>query len=228
MAEGLLGDLLVVEVSTGVAGGYCCSLLSSLGAEVVRVRHPDNGRTEVPPGRTGLPYIREGTRSVTLDVSKPEGVELLRRLAGHADVLMADGDLPLPYEVLSRQNPRLVLVRVAEASNGDDFGRCLTGLNAFAATLLSLVNMSIFGRGQEVEVDGEECLASAAFVVERGREIAWPKTGGDEASLPFKVFGQVEGIAPAPSPGEHNDEVYCGLMGLSGEELARLKEASVI
>jgi hypothetical protein len=223
MTKALLSELLVIDLSRGVAGAYCCLLFRHLGAEVVRADSPNQSSA-------GEPYLNAGKKSITLDVSRPEGVDLLRRLAGHADVLVSDRDLPLPYEALSRQNPRLMLTRIIEASNRDGFAAYFTGLNAFAATMLPLVNMAILGRGQQVEVDGGECLAAAAFVVDDGRaEIGWPESEGDDALPPFTVVGQARGPAPTVSnPGEHNDEVYCGLLGLSGEELVRLKEASVI
>ena len=90
--------------------------------------------------------------------------------------LSATTSLPagLDYAALSRQNPRLVLTRVtAPPSNNDGlFPEYFTGLNAFTATLLPLVNMAILGRGQQVEVDSAECLAAAAFVVDGRRAVA--------------------------------------------------------
>ena len=228
MSEALLAELLVVDVSRGVAGAYCCLLFRRLGADVVRGQPP--GRPQAEESSLSS-YLHAGKKSVTLDASKPEGAALLLRLAEHADALVADTALPsgLDYATLSRQNPRLVLTSVTAppSSNGDGlFDGYFTGLNAFAATLLPLVNMTILGRGQQVEVDGAECLAAAFAADGQGQ---WPQAEGDEAfpPPPFRLTG-LEPLSPAPRPGEHNDEVYCGLLGLDGEELARLKEASVI
>lgn len=226
MTEGLLSELLVIDLSRGVAGAYCCLLFRHLGAEVVRADSPNQSPA-------GEPSLNAGKKSITLDASRPEGAVLLRRLTEHADVLVTD-DLPsnLDYAALSRQNPRLVLTRITNSPSNDDghFSAYFAGLNAFAATMLPLVNMAILGRGQQVEIDGAECLAAAAFVVEGGRaEIGWPEPDGDEALPPFTVVGQARGPALTVSNlGDHNDEVYCGLLGLSGEEPARLKKASVI
>jgi crotonobetainyl-CoA:carnitine CoA-transferase CaiB-like acyl-CoA transferase len=234
MREAILDELLVIDTSNGAAGGYCCLLFRYLGAEVVRVDR--RGRTKVLPYMGLQPaasflHLSAGKKSVTLDASQPEGAALLLRLAERADVLISDASLPagLDYPALSRQNPRLVLTRVTvpPSDNDDLFAEYFAGLNAFTATLLPLVNMAILGRGQQVEVDGEECLAAAAFVVDGQGQ--WPHLDRDEAfpPPPFKVTGLAP-LSPAPRPGEHNDEVYCGLLGLSGEELARLKEASVV
>ena len=235
MAEAILDELLVIDMSNGVAGAYCCLLFRYLGAEVVRVDR--RGRTEVLPYMGLQPavsflHLSAGKKSITLDASQPEGAALLLRLAERADVLVGDASLPagLDYPALSRQNPRLILTRVTAPPSDNDglFAEYFAGLNAFAATLLPLLNMAILGRGQQVEVDGAECLAAAAFVVD-GRQIDWPQPEGDDTfpPPPFKVT-DLAPLSPAPRPGEHNDEVYRGLLGLSGEELARLKEASVV
>ena len=226
MTDALLSDLLVIDLSNGIAGAYCCLLFRHLGAEVVRADLPNRSSA-------GKPYLNAGKKSITLDASRPEGAALLRRLAEHADILVTD-DLPsnLDYAALSRQNPRLVLTRITNSPSNDDghFSAYFTGLNAFTATMLPLVKMAILGRGQQIEVDGAECLAAAAFVADGGRaEIGWPESEGDEALPPFTVVGQARGPAPRVSnPGEHNDEVYCGLLGVSGEELSHLTEASII
>ncbi len=225
MSEGLLDELLMVDLSLGVAGAYCCLLFAHLGAEVIAARPP------IPSGRTKvLPYISDlsaGKKSVTLDTSKLESVDLLLHLAEHSDVLATDAPLPpdLDYATLSRQNPRLVLTVVTPPDTSDLFAHYLTGLNAFAATMLPLVNMSILGRGQEVRVDGAECIGATAFAVDS--PAAWPHPTGEPLLPPFQVHGLTE-LSPAPRPGEHNDEVYCGLLGLSDGELARFKEAGVV
>jgi len=224
MTDALLSELLIVDLSNGIAGAYCCLLFGHLGAEVVRVDAPNSPQ----PEKAGLDA---GKKSITLDPSTPGGATLLRRLAEHADVLVVDEALPagLDYAALSRQNPRLILTRIANSSSGE-FAACFAGLNAFAATMLPLVNMAILGRGQEVEVDGGECLAAAAFVVDGMEAEGRPPAGEGSGSLrppPFSMLGLAP-LAPAASPGEHNDEVYCGLLGLSDEELGRLREASII
>jgi crotonobetainyl-CoA:carnitine CoA-transferase CaiB-like acyl-CoA transferase len=247
MTEALLDELLVIDASRGGGGGYCCLLFAQLGAEALKITAPCNahgtgiaggGRTEVLPYIESDAYVDAGKKSITLDPSRPEGAALLQRLAGRADVLVSDGVLPpaLDYATLSAQNPRLILTRVTPSKGDGLFADYFAGLNAFAATLLPLVNMAILGRGQEIEVDAAECLAAAAFLVDGGEQ--WPQSEAGDAPPPppFRVTGQAEGPSPAaPSAGEprlpagrHNDEVYCGLLGLSGEEMARLKEASVI
>jgi crotonobetainyl-CoA:carnitine CoA-transferase CaiB-like acyl-CoA transferase len=110
-----------------LAGPWCTQLLADLGATVVKIERPaggDDTRRWGPPflagadGREGdaAYYLacNRGKKSVTLDIAKPEGRALARRLALSCDVLVENfkvGDLArhgLDPESLARDNPRLV------------------------------------------------------------------------------------------------------------------------
>ncbi len=222
MTEPPLGELLVVELGRQVSVRYCGLLFRYLGATVLRVEPPGS---DEPSSN-----LNAGKKSMTLDVARAESAALLCRLAGQADVLVVDDGLPpdLDYAALSRQNPRLILTCVTNAPPSDD-GQCFIGLNAFAATLLPLITMSVLGRGQRIEIDGEECLAAAAMIVDDGemRLKRVDEEPPETVSLPFRVEG-LASLGPAPRPGEHNDEVYGELLGLTGEELARLRGEAIV
>src|SRR5437762_2424340 len=98
--------------------------LSDLGAEVVKVEDPTTGGDEaraVPPfndpaARDGLYYqsLNRGARSLTLNLRRPEGPDLLHRLVARVDAVYNNmrGDLPgklgLDYAALKTANPRVV------------------------------------------------------------------------------------------------------------------------
>ncbi len=118
-----LDDLVVLDLSYGnFAGLYASSLLSELGAEVIRIEPPggDIARKMTPYGKmikdSGLPYIVEARNKyhVTLDITTEEGAEVLKGLAKHADVLIETfrpgymASLGLGYEDLKELNPRLI------------------------------------------------------------------------------------------------------------------------
>jgi len=123
-----LGHLRVLDLTRVLAGPWCTQLLADLGAEVVKVERPGTGddtRAWGPPylkdaaGRdtTEAAYYlaaNRGKRSVTIDIGKPEGQKLLRRLAAASDVLVENykvGQLArygLDSASLSALNPRLV------------------------------------------------------------------------------------------------------------------------
>ena len=121
-----LDDVVVIETSSFLAGPFCSAQLAEFGAEVIKVELP----------RVGDPLHRFGTmtecgesllwlsecrnkKPVTLDLRKPEGAALLRRLVAKADVLVENfqpGTLEswgLGYDGLSAVNPRLVMVRIS-------------------------------------------------------------------------------------------------------------------
>ncbi len=125
---GPLSHIRVLDMTRVLAGPWTGQNLSDLGAEVIKIERPgkgDDSRAFAPP------YIRDangsetgesayfccanrGKRSVTVDISKPEGAKLVRELAAKSDVLLENykfGDLTrygLGYEQLREVNPRLV------------------------------------------------------------------------------------------------------------------------
>ncbi|MGD0114569.1 MAG: CoA transferase [Dehalococcoidia bacterium] len=219
MTEPALSELLVVEVGRQVAVRYCGLLFRRLGATVLVVEPPGSDEPSSD--------LNAGKESMTLDLARPEGGALLGRLAEQADVLVADDSLPAELDCarLSRRNPRLIVTCISGAPL-DDAAQRFVGLNAFTATLLPLITMSVLGRGQRIEVDGAECLAAAAMLVGDGQvplETREPAAG----ELPFTVEGVVppEPVSPA---GRHNDEIYCELLGLTGDELARLRREAIV
>lgn len=108
-----LAGITVLELTTEVAGGYCGRLLAMLGADVIKVEsltRPDHARRSGPfPGgeahldRSGLHrFLNAQKRSLSLDVASASGFEILRRLAGSADVVLDDGALGAPPGVAER------------------------------------------------------------------------------------------------------------------------------
>ena len=89
-----LSGIRVVDVTSSLAGPSCTQLLASLGADVVKVEPPggDHARTWGPPfvDGEGAMFLASnaGKRSLVLDLSTPEGLEELLRLADRADVVV--------------------------------------------------------------------------------------------------------------------------------------------
>jgi crotonobetainyl-CoA:carnitine CoA-transferase CaiB-like acyl-CoA transferase len=123
-----LGHLRVLDLSRVLAGPWASQVLADLGAEVIKVERPgagDDTRGWGPPwlrdaaGRdtTESAYFasaNRGKRSVAIDIARPEGQALVRRMAERSDVLLENykvGNLArygLGYPDLSAANPRLV------------------------------------------------------------------------------------------------------------------------
>src|SRR5207344_3675998 len=125
MSEGPLAGLRVLDLGTRIGAPFAATLLGDLGADVIKVELPGQGdfmRT-IGPFVDGyslfLAVEGRGKRSITLDLRKPRGQELLKRLVAHADVVVENfqpGTLEewgLGYDVLAAINPALVLTRVS-------------------------------------------------------------------------------------------------------------------
>jgi alpha-methylacyl-CoA racemase len=131
-ARGPLAGLRVLELASLAPGPFAATMLSDLGAEVLRVDRPDQvrtGDTQVAAGATGVPVdalpsgqpidpLGRGRRSVAVDLKHPDGVAAALRLVEAADVLV-EGFRPGVCERLGigpdaclARNPRLVYARV--------------------------------------------------------------------------------------------------------------------
>ncbi len=112
-----LGDLRVVDLTTVRSGPTCTKILADFGADVVRVERPG-------PGEGGRVFydqadLHRNKRSAVVNLQDPRGVEIVRRLAARADVLVENyrpdvkRRLGIDYETLSRDNPRLVYASIS-------------------------------------------------------------------------------------------------------------------
>jgi formyl-CoA transferase len=119
--HGPLDGVRVLDLTRVVAGPYCSMFLGDLGAEVVKVEQPgvgDDTRGWGPPfaGGESAYYlcINRNKKSLTLDLKSKSGVELLRALAEHADVIIENfrpgtmERLGVGEEELRALNPRLI------------------------------------------------------------------------------------------------------------------------
>lgn len=120
-----LDGLRVLDFSHALAGPYCTMLLALYGAKVYKVESPsgDMGREWGPPfvGDEATYFIghNRGKYGVSIDLKRPEGVELCLRLAEKMDVLVENfrpgtmERLGLGYTALHARNPRLVYVSIS-------------------------------------------------------------------------------------------------------------------
>jgi crotonobetainyl-CoA:carnitine CoA-transferase CaiB-like acyl-CoA transferase len=119
-----LNGIKVLDLSRVLAGPWATQMLGDLGAEVLKIEQPGQGDDT---RRWGGPALDDGSgdsayflcanrnkRSLAIDLAKPEGADLIRRLAQQSDVLVENfrvGGLAkygLDYASLSALNPRLV------------------------------------------------------------------------------------------------------------------------
>ncbi len=124
-----LAGLRVLDLSRVLAGPWCTQLLADLGAEVIKIERPgagDDTRHWGPPwhereGERVAAYFlsaNRGKRSAAIDFAKPEGADLVRRLARDSDVVVENykvGGLTrfgLDAASLRAANPRLIVASI--------------------------------------------------------------------------------------------------------------------
>ena len=122
-AAGPLTGLRVIEMGQLIAGPFCGQLLGDMGADVVKVEAPGRGDPMREWGQPGYPMFWEilsrNKRCISLDLRKPAGQDVARKLIGGADILIENfrpGTLEgwgLSPEQLHRANPVLIIVRVS-------------------------------------------------------------------------------------------------------------------
>jgi crotonobetainyl-CoA:carnitine CoA-transferase CaiB-like acyl-CoA transferase len=150
-ADGPLAGVRVIDAATLFAGPLAATFLGDLGADVVKVEHPakpDAARTHGPSkDGVGLWWktLGRNKRTVTINLSRPEGADLLLRLAARSDVLIENfrpGTLErwgIGPDELHRTNPQLVIARVTAfgqfgpMARQPGFGSIAEAMSGFAA-----------------------------------------------------------------------------------------------
>ncbi|WP_257352274.1 CaiB/BaiF CoA transferase family protein [Pseudalkalibacillus decolorationis] len=125
MKEKALNGLKVLEMGSLIAGPFAGRLFADFGAEVIKVESADKGdplRTWriVENGTSLWWYVQSrNKKSLTLDLRKPEGQEIIRQLAREVDIIIENfrpGTLEkwgIGYDQLKEINPGIILVRVS-------------------------------------------------------------------------------------------------------------------
>src|SRR5258708_30084727 len=183
-----LAGIRVVEVGNFMAGPYCAMQLADLGADVVKIENPaggDNVRLTAPfldGESSNFIRLNRNKRSLALDLKQPEGVEIFRRLAARADVVVENlrpgtmAGLGLDYPGLREANPGLVYVAASGWGQTGPYSK-LAGLDIMAQAMSG--QMSITGEpgGDPVKVGVPVCDlvcalygAPAAVSARRARE----------------------------------------------------------
>jgi crotonobetainyl-CoA:carnitine CoA-transferase CaiB-like acyl-CoA transferase len=121
-----LDGLRVLDIGAFIAAPFAATLFGEFGAEVIKIELPkvgDHARRLGTPTEAGdtLVWLSEARnkKSVTLDLRRPEGTDIFKRLVAESDVVCENfqsGTLEkwgLGWDVLGAINPRLVLLRIS-------------------------------------------------------------------------------------------------------------------
>ena len=152
---GALEGLIVIDLSRVLGGPYCGQMLADHGADVIKVEPPqgDETRTWGPPfDKEGISAyfagINRNKRMIALDLSKPEGREILLKLLAEADVLIDNfktGTMEkwgIGYaDTLAKKFPRLVHARVSGFGEDGPLGG-FPGYDAMVQASAGLVSVN--------------------------------------------------------------------------------------
>ncbi|WP_321894936.1 CoA transferase [Paraburkholderia heleia] len=120
-----LQGIRVIEFCNVAAGPYCGMLLADMGADVIKVEHPEGGDTlrAWPPITDGysenFASLNRNKRSVTLDLKSPDDIEQAKALINTADVVIENNRpgvmnrLGLGYETIRAMKPGIVYCSIS-------------------------------------------------------------------------------------------------------------------
>jgi formyl-CoA transferase len=126
-AAGALEEMTVLDLTQVMAGPFCTMILADLGADVIKIEHPEAGdQTRRSWGRSAngedsraFLALNRNKRSITLDLKSVEGVAQFHRLVRDADVVVENwrpgvaARLGVDYATLSALNPSLVYASIS-------------------------------------------------------------------------------------------------------------------
>ena len=135
-----LEGVRILDLSRVLAGPYATMVMADLGADVLKVEHPERGddtRHWGPPFAGGeadgesayFLSVNRNKRSIGVDLKNPEGLERVKKLAAGADVVIENwrrgalDKLGLGYETLRENNPDLIYCSITGFGPGPDEDR---------------------------------------------------------------------------------------------------------
>ena len=211
--NGALAGLRVLELATNVAGPFGSTLFAEFGAEVIKVEVPGTG----DPIRKYAPLYKEKSltwtvigrnkKSVTLNLRKPKGQVLLKRLVEVSDVLVENfrpGTMEkwgLGYSELKKANPKIIMSRISGFGQ-DGAYKNRAAFDRVAGGMGGMTYLTGFADGPPVRVGLNVCDQIAGLFHAFGTMIALydrdvrAKSEGQwiDTSLVESVFRMLEGV----------------------------------
>jgi crotonobetainyl-CoA:carnitine CoA-transferase CaiB-like acyl-CoA transferase len=164
----ILEGIRVIDLSRVLAGPFCGAILGDMGADVIKVEDTKTGdelRTWPPHKEGESPGFlvnNRNKRGIAVNMKAPEGVEIIRRLAKAADVLIENfrtgtmEEFGIGYDQLAQINPRLIYCSVSA------FGR--TGPRAQEAGYEALMQAFTGIMSMTGEPDGPPVRCGVSFL----------------------------------------------------------------
>lgn len=211
---GPLQGVRVIEIGTLIAAPFAARLLGEFGAEVIKIESMGQGDPlrkwrKLHEGTSLWWYLQSrNKKSLSLNLKSPEGIDIVKRLAESADVLIENlrpgalEKLGLGWDVLHALNPKLTLVRISGYGQSGPY-RDRPGFGAIGEAMggIRYTTGTPGSPPARVGVSLGDSLASMHAVMGALMSLLRVKTGqGDgqvvDVSLAESVFNVMESLVP--------------------------------
>jgi crotonobetainyl-CoA:carnitine CoA-transferase CaiB-like acyl-CoA transferase len=214
MAKGPLAGIRVIEIGTLIAAPFATRMMADFGAEVIKIEAPGTGDPlrkwrKLHDGTSLWWYLQaRNKKSIALDLKAPQGLEIARRLAATADVVVENfrpgglEKLGLGWETLSALNPKLTMVRISGYGQTGPY-RDRPGFGAIGEAMggIRYTTGDAAAPPARVGISLGDSLASLHAVIGALMSILQVKTAGAkgqvvDVSLYESVFNLMESLLP--------------------------------
>ncbi len=211
---GPLAGIRVIEIGTLIAAPFAARMMGEFGADVIKIEAPDNGDPlrkwrKLHEGTSLWWYLQSrNKKSVCVNLKSPDGVDVVKRLAADADVVIENlrpgalEKLGLGWDVLHALNPKLTMVRISGYGQSGPY-RDRPGFGAIGEAMggIRYTTGEANGAPARVGVSLGDSLASLHGVIGALMSILRVKTGQGEGqvvdvSLVESVFNLMESLIP--------------------------------
>ena len=158
-----LEGVKVVDLTTVMAGPYCCMVLGDMGAEVLKIENFPEGDSarRFDPQVNGESYcfavLNRNKKSVALNMKDPRGKEAFMKLAAKADIITENfrpgvvRKLGIDYETISRINPGVIYASMSGFGQTGPYGR-KGGFDIVAQGMSGIMMMTGYPGGRPAKV----------------------------------------------------------------------------
>ncbi|MGN4153472.1 CaiB/BaiF CoA transferase family protein [Burkholderia gladioli] len=212
--SGPLQGVRVIEIGTLIAAPFAARLMAEFGAEVIKIEAPETGDPlrkwrKLHEGTSLWWYLQSrNKKSVCVNLKSSEGVEIVRKLASEADLVIENlrpgalEKLGLGWAALHALNPKLTMVRISGYGQTGPY-RDRPGFGAIGEAMggIRYTTGEIDGAPARVGVSLGDSLASLHGVIGALMSLLRVKTGQGEGqvvdvSLVESVFNLMESLVP--------------------------------
>ncbi|CAB3797939.1 Succinyl-CoA--L-malate CoA-transferase beta subunit [Paraburkholderia ultramafica] len=211
---GPLQGIRVVEIGTLIAAPFAARLMAEFGADVIKIEAPETGDPlrkwrKLHEGTSLWWYLQSrNKKSVCVNLKSADGVEIVKRLAADADVVIENlrpgalEKLGLGWDVLHAINPKLTMVRISGYGQSGPY-RDRPGFGAIGEAMggIRYTTGEVDGAPARVGVSLGDSLASLHGVIGALMSLLRVKTGQGkgqvvDVSLVESVFNLMESLVP--------------------------------